>query len=54
MSSKQRKEYKEFSWWDEEVQESIRINILAKERWGMQRDESSKQEYKEMRREAKI
>ena len=36
-----------------EVQESIRKKRLAKKRWDMQRDEESKQEYKEMRREAK-
>ena len=52
MSSKQRKEDKETWWWDEEVQESIRNKILAKKRWDIQRDEESKQEYKEMRREA--
>ena len=52
MSSKQRKEDKETYWWDEEVQESIRNKILAKKRWDIQWDEESKQEYKEMRREA--
>ena len=35
------------------MKESIRKRILAKKRWDMQRDEESKQEYKEMRREAK-
>ena len=37
------------------MQESIRKKRLAKKRWDnhMQRDEESKQEYKEMRREAK-
>ena len=52
MSSKQRKDDKETWWWDEEVQESIRNKRLAKERCDIQRDEESKQEYKEMRREA--
>ena len=51
MSSKQRKEDKDTCWWDEEVQESIRNKRLAKKRWDIQRDEESKQEYKEMRRE---
>ena len=41
---------KETWWWDEEVQESIRKKRLAKKRWDIQRDEESKQEYKEMRR----
>ena len=49
VSSKQRKEDKETWWWDEEVQESIRKKRLAKKRWDIQRDEESKQEYKEMR-----
>ena len=53
VSSKQRKEDKETWWWDEEVQEIIRKKRLAKKRWDIQRDEESKQEYKEMRREAK-
>ena len=35
------------------MQESIRKKRLAKKRWDMQRDEESKQEYKEMRPEAK-
>ena len=52
MSSKQRKEDKDTWWWDEEVQESIRNKRLAKKRWGIERDEDSKQEYKKMRREA--
>ena len=52
VSSKQRKEDKETWWWDEEVQESIRKKRLAKKRWDIQRGEESKQEYKEMRREA--
>ena len=51
--SKQRKEYKETWWWNEEVQESIRKKRLAKKSWDMQRDEESKQEYKDMQREAK-
>ena len=34
------------------MQESIRNKRLAKKRWDIQRDEESKQEYKEMRREA--
>ena len=50
---KSRKEAKESWWWDEEEQESIRKKRLAKKRWNMQRDEGSKQEYKEMRREVK-
>ena len=53
VSSKQRKEDKETWWWSEEVQERIRKKRLAKKRWDMQRDEESKQYYKEMRREAK-
>ena len=53
VSSKQRKEDKDTWWWNEEVQESIRKKRLAKKRWDMQIDEGSKQEYKEMRREAK-
>ena len=53
VSSKQRKEDNETWWWDEEVQESIRKKRLAKKRWHIQRDEESKQEYKEMRRETK-
>ena len=53
VSSKQRKEDKETWWWDEEVQESIQKKRLAKKRWDIQRDEESKQEYKEMRRQAK-
>ena len=51
VSSKQRKEDKETWWWDEEVQESIRTKRLAKKRWDIQRNEESKQAYKEMRRE---
>ena len=35
------------------MQESIRKKRLAKKRWDIQRDENSKYEYKEMRREAK-
>ena len=50
VSSKQRKEDKDTWWWDDEVQESIRKKRLAKKRWDIQRDEESKQEYKEMRR----
>ena len=53
VSSKQRKEDKETWWWDEEVQESIWKKRLAKKRWDIQRDEESKQEYKEIRRVAK-
>ena len=34
------------------MQETIRKIILAKKKWNRQRDEESKQEYKEMRREA--
>ena len=52
VSSKQRKEDKETWWWNEEVQKSIRKKRLEKKRWDMQRDDESKQEYKEMRREA--
>ena len=33
--------------------ESIRKKRLAKKRWDIQRDEDSKHEYKDMRREAK-
>ena len=53
VSSKQRTGDKETWWWDEEVQEIIRKNRLAKKRWDMRRDEESKQEYNELRREAK-
>ena len=53
VSSTQRKEDKDTWWWDEAVQESIRKNIFAKKRWDRQRDEQSKKEYKDMRREAK-
>ena len=53
VSSKQRKEDKETSWWNEEVQESIRKKKLAEKRWDMQRDEESKQEHKQIRREVK-
>ena len=53
VSSKHRKGDKDTWWWDEEMQESIRKRRLAKKRWDMQRDGESKQEYKEMRREAK-
>ena len=53
MSSKQRKEDNDTWWWDEEVQDSIRSNRLAKERWDIQRDEESKLEYTEIGREAK-
>ena len=35
------------------MQESIPKKRLTKKRWDMQRDEESKQEYKEMRPEAK-
>ena len=51
VSSKQRKEDEETWLWDEEEQEIIRNKILN--RWDIQRDEESKQEYNEMRREAK-
>ena len=47
VSSGQRKEDKETWWWDEEVQESIRRKRLAKKKWDSQRDEKSRQEYKE-------
>lgn len=44
-------------WWNEEVQESIRRKRLAKKKWESQRDDESRQEYKEMwckaKREAK-
>ena len=52
LSSKQEKD-KETSWWDEEMQESIRKKILAKKRWDLHRNKESKQVYNEMRREAK-
>ena len=35
------------------MQENIRKMRLAKKRWDMQSDEESKQEYNEMRRQAK-
>ncbi len=48
MTSGQRKEDKEAWWWNEEVQESIRMKKLAKKNWNSQRDEESSQKYKEM------
>ena len=53
VTSGQRKEDKETWWWNEEVQESIRKKGLAKRKWDSQRDEESRQEYKEWRRKAK-
>ncbi|KAI5085399.1 hypothetical protein C0J45_22987 [Silurus meridionalis] len=44
---------KETWWWNEEVQESIRRKRLAKQKWDLQRDEKSRQEYKEMRQQVK-
>ena len=54
VTSGQRKEDKETWWWNEEVQENIQRKRLAKKKWDSQRDEESRQEYKEMRRKAKI
>eukprot|EP00064_Thunnus_orientalis_P026187 superscaffoldBa00015694_g26675 len=48
VSPGQRKEDKETWWWDEDVQESIQRKRLAK-KWDSQRDEESRQEYKEKR-----
>ncbi|KAF7698187.1 hypothetical protein HF521_004697, partial [Silurus meridionalis] len=44
---------KEMWWWNEDVQESIRRNRLAKQKWDRQSDEKSRQEYKEMRQQVK-
>ncbi|KAI5089396.1 hypothetical protein C0J45_20804 [Silurus meridionalis] len=53
VTSGNRKEDKETWWWNEEVQESIRRKRLAKQKWDRQRDEKSRQEYKERRQQVK-
>ncbi|KAK3516211.1 hypothetical protein QTP70_006361 [Hemibagrus guttatus] len=47
VSSGRRKEDKETWWWNEEVQDSIQRKRLAKKKWGMDRTEENRQEYKE-------
>ncbi|KAI5106486.1 hypothetical protein C0J45_4183, partial [Silurus meridionalis] len=53
VTSGNRKQDKETWWWNEEVQESIRRKRLAKQKWDRQRDEKSRQEYKERRQQVK-
>ncbi|KAI5609928.1 hypothetical protein C0J50_5600 [Silurus asotus] len=53
VTSGNRKEDKNTSWWNEKVQESIRRKRLAKQNLDRQRDEKSRQEYKEMRQQVK-
>ncbi|KAK3517285.1 hypothetical protein QTP70_002580 [Hemibagrus guttatus] len=48
VSSGRRKEDKETSWWNEEVQDSIQRKRLAKKKWDMDRTEENRQEYKEL------
>ncbi|KAK3539823.1 hypothetical protein QTP70_013336 [Hemibagrus guttatus] len=48
VSSGRRKEDKETWWWNEEVQDSIQRKRLAKKKWGMDRTEENRQEYKEL------
>ncbi|KAK3543468.1 hypothetical protein QTP70_022062, partial [Hemibagrus guttatus] len=50
VSSGRRKEDKETWWWNEEVQDSIQRNRLAKKKWDMDRTEENRQEYKELQR----
>ncbi|KAK3513743.1 hypothetical protein QTP70_028734, partial [Hemibagrus guttatus] len=52
VSSGRRKEDKETWWWNEEVQDSIQRKRLAK-KWGMDRTEENRQEYKELQRRVK-
>ncbi|KAK3568961.1 hypothetical protein QTP86_021366, partial [Hemibagrus guttatus] len=52
-SSGRRKEDKETWWWNEEVQDSIQRNRLAKKKWDMDRTEENRQEYKELQRRVK-
>ncbi|KAF7694159.1 hypothetical protein HF521_007912 [Silurus meridionalis] len=53
VTSGNRKDNKEMWWWNDEVQESIRKKMLAKQKWDRQSDEQSRQEYKEMREQVK-
>ncbi|KAK3506217.1 hypothetical protein QTP70_002096 [Hemibagrus guttatus] len=53
VSSGRRKEDKETWWWNEEVQDSIQRNRLAKKKWDMDRTEENRQEYKELQRSVK-
>ncbi|KAK3522813.1 hypothetical protein QTP86_002563, partial [Hemibagrus guttatus] len=53
VSSGRRKEDKETWWWNEEVQDSIQRKRLAKKKWGMDRTEENRQEYKELQRRVK-
>jgi hypothetical protein len=53
VSSGQWKVDKETLWWNEEVQESIRMKSLAKKEWDSKRDEESRQENKAKRGKAK-
>ncbi|KAK3543987.1 hypothetical protein QTP70_032746, partial [Hemibagrus guttatus] len=48
VSSGRRKEDKETWWWNEEVQDSVQRNRLAKKKWDMDRTEENRQEYKEL------
>ncbi|KAK3505805.1 hypothetical protein QTP70_019713, partial [Hemibagrus guttatus] len=48
VSSGRRKEDKETWWWNEEVQDSIQRNRLAKKKWDMDRTEENRQQYKEL------
>ncbi|KAK3507265.1 hypothetical protein QTP70_013448 [Hemibagrus guttatus] len=53
VSSGRRKEDKETWWWNEEVQDSVHRNRLAKKKWDMDRTEENRQEYKELQRRVK-
>ncbi|KAK3523359.1 hypothetical protein QTP86_029866 [Hemibagrus guttatus] len=53
VSSGRRKEDKETWWWNEEVQDSIQRNRLAKKKWDMDRTEENRQEFKELQRRVK-
>ncbi|KAK3507183.1 hypothetical protein QTP70_009514 [Hemibagrus guttatus] len=53
VSSGRRKEDKETWWWNEEVQDSIQRQRLAKKKWDMDRTEENRQEYKELQRRVK-
>ncbi|KAK3510739.1 hypothetical protein QTP70_021324 [Hemibagrus guttatus] len=53
VSSGRRKEDKETWWWNEEVQDSIQRERLAKKKWDTDRTEENRQEYKESQRRVK-
>ncbi|KAK3564444.1 hypothetical protein QTP86_020382 [Hemibagrus guttatus] len=53
VSSGRRKEDKETWWWNEEVQDSIQRERLAKKKWDMDRTEENRQEYKELQSRVK-